>query len=482
MYTRSVPSCVPSVCVSVQRVGAALAFCTEAHTHSAMSSAASCLRSYKELPVWIVEDHNDVVPYIYRAIGSKHLPLENIVLVHLDSHPDLLIPLDMPADSVFDKELLFGDLSIENWIMPVVYAGHFTHVFWLHPRWAQQITDGKHSFFVGRDSSTKTIRVTSTESYFLSDGLYVSEGLLENRKPLALQVITVEPAQPGRGARREDGGGESAAKKARSEPVAEGEGPSAGASSPGAGEQRPQGGRGDGSAPAGERSAQGIGRPPRDATTTPDGEQHHQGEIVKDLRHVLDRIDAYVLDIDLDFFSVKNPFKEMYTKEEYEILKQLYSFTKPDWEEADEEALIDCVDARIRQLEDMEAAFGDLCEDDSEENVQKWAAVPGMETLAQLVVSLKERMGTPDYEMVHQAGLTCDYSELPHHVSTEAEIESLMSSVQRLLTDLPRPTLITLARSSLDDYCPPEQVDSIQERMLELLCACYGSIDVHLEY
>ncbi|XP_067909903.1 UPF0489 protein C5orf22 homolog isoform X2 [Heterodontus francisci] len=391
----------------------------------------------------------------------------------------------MAADSVFDKELLFGDLSIENWIMPVVYAGHFSHVFWLHPFWAQQITDGKHSFFVGRDSSTKTIRVTSTESYFLSDGLYVSEKLLENRKELGLQVITVDPMEQSR-KHREEEMGVSAVKKAK---LTNGEGSleAVRATSSKANDEKSDCKPGDGStctiqSSSSERLVQETNQPCKAAASPESEQQQQQGEIVKDLLHVLDGRDACVLDIDLDFFSVKNPFKEMYTKDEYEILKQLYSFTKPDWEEADEEALIDCVEARTRQLEDMEAAFADLCEDDSEENVQKWAAIPGLEILTQLVLSLKERLGTPDYEMVHQAGLTCDYSELPHHVSTEEEIDNLMSSVKRLLNDLPRPTLITIARSSLDDYCPPEQVNSIQKRMLEVLHACYGSLDVHLEY
>lgn len=36
-------------------------------------------------------------------------------------------------------------------------------------------------------------RLTSTENYFLSDGLYVSEEHLENPKPLRLNVVKVNP-------------------------------------------------------------------------------------------------------------------------------------------------------------------------------------------------------------------------------------------------------------------------------------------------
>ncbi|ELK31269.1 hypothetical protein MDA_GLEAN10025889 [Myotis davidii] len=259
-----------------------------------------------------------VLPFIYRAIGSKHLPDSNISFVHFDSHPDLLIPVNMPADTVFDKETLFGELSIENWIMPAVYAGHFSNVIWLHPTWAQQIREGTHHFLVGKDTSTTTIRM-----------LHLRTAATKSLQLLVVNVLHSSSAAPG---------------------------------------------------------------------------------------------------------------------------------------------------------EDLEATFADLCDCDDEETVQKWASNPGMESLVPLVQSLKKRMDVPDYEMVHQAGLTCDYSELPHHISTEQEIEYLIQSVFYLLKNLPKPTLVTIARSSLDDYCPSEQVDAIQEKVLRVLRSLYGTLDLHLVY
>ncbi|XP_059948742.1 UPF0489 protein C5orf22 homolog [Mesoplodon densirostris] len=426
------------------------------------------LRRYHELPVWVVEDHQEVLPFIYRAIGSKHLPASNISFVHFDSHPDLLIPVNMPADTVFDKETLFGELSIENWIIPAVYAGHFSHVIWLHPTWAQQIREGRHHFLVGKDTSTTTIRVTSTDHYFLSDGLYVTEDQLENQKPLQLDVIMVKPYKLCNN--QEENDAVSSAKKPKlaleyAENTASTNGESCSE------------GLEDDSVT--QRRDQTCLQPSCSCSSESQG--CHTSVSTGEILEILEKGDAFVLDIDLDFFSVKNPFKEMFTQEEYKILQELYQFIKPDTN-LTEEDLVDCVDTRIHQLEDLEAAFADLCDGDDEETVQKWASNPRMESLVPLVQSLKKRMEAPDYEMVHQAGLTCDYSELPHHISTEQEIECLIQSVYYVLKNLPKPTVVTIARSSLDDYCPSEQVDTIQEKVISVLRSLYGTLDVHLVY
>ncbi|XP_062375578.1 UPF0489 protein C5orf22 homolog isoform X2 [Sardina pilchardus] len=419
-------------------------------------------RVYSDLPVWVVEDHNDVVRHIYRAIGSRHLPMKNVKMVHLDSHPDLLIAVNMPADTVFDKDALLSELSIENWIMPMVYAGHISHVAWLHPYWAQQIKEGEHSMFVGRDSSTTTIRLTSTDDYFLSDALYVPKGQLENPKPLHLSVIKVDPVTDPTYKLDHDRARRTSTKQLKTGDCKEDKDVCNSSSDP----------QGDSIVP--ENKAQ----TPEPSGKSGDGSTE---AVVNSLLSMIGQSDSYILDIDLDFFSCKNPFKEIYTQEEYVLLQELYGFRKLG-ADLNEEELCECVDRRTRQLEDLEAAFADLLEDDGQETVERWAANPGMGPLVQLVSSLKSRMESPDYEMVHQAGQTCDISELPHHVSSDQEIQQLLLAVELFLKGLPKPTLVTMSRSSLDDYCPAEQVDSIQSRMLEILEQLYGSLAVCKDY
>ena len=57
-----------------------------------MQHSTICSSSPHPLPVAIVEDHDEALPLLYRAIGSRRLPFNSITLVHFDAHPDLLSP------------------------------------------------------------------------------------------------------------------------------------------------------------------------------------------------------------------------------------------------------------------------------------------------------------------------------------------------------------------------------------------------------
>lgn len=85
----------------------------------------------------IVEDHDKALADIYKEIGRKKLNFNNLTLIHFDSHPDLGIPSKLEADSIYDREKLDEFLSIENWILPAVYAGHINKIVWIKPKWVK---------------------------------------------------------------------------------------------------------------------------------------------------------------------------------------------------------------------------------------------------------------------------------------------------------------------------------------------------------
>ena len=112
-------------------------------------------RKYDKLPVWICENHDEVLYYIHRAIASRHVSFENITVLHLDSHPDLTYLVKYG-----------GGHSIADWILPAVYAGHINRVIWVKPPWADQITDGIFHFKVGKHKETGFIRYSKLMQSF----------------------------------------------------------------------------------------------------------------------------------------------------------------------------------------------------------------------------------------------------------------------------------------------------------------------------
>jgi len=97
------------------------------------------------------------LPYIYRAIGSRHLPFTGTVLVHFDAHPDLLLP-DVQADECYNKEILFEVISIGDWILPAVYASHLFAIIWYKMDWASQNPSGYFTLGVGRHKISRKLR------------------------------------------------------------------------------------------------------------------------------------------------------------------------------------------------------------------------------------------------------------------------------------------------------------------------------------
>ncbi|CAF0994588.1 unnamed protein product [Brachionus calyciflorus] len=334
--------------------------------------------------IYIVEDHNDVLQYIYKEVGSRRLNFSNLTMIHFDSHPDLGIP-DINADDVFKKDTLIDSLSIENWIIPAVYAGHISNLVWIKSFWSTQIPNGKYDITIGKDLKTDRIRCDCRESYFTSDNMYSPNQNLTNKKTLNLIVCDFD-------------------------------------------------------------------------------------EIVKNnnefLENILKNIDqkSLILDIDLDFFSTQDPFKQFFkTNEEYEIFKKVY-LTSFKVDKTDPDFDLKYENYKNEKKDKLENIYNFLStENNNSDNME------GLDLLKQIFVENKI-----DFELLHSYGSGMDESGLPHHVNNNEDLINMMSNFQiffqKYFLNLSiQPGIVTIARSSLDDYCPPSQVDFIESETLNIL-------------
>ncbi|XP_046671870.1 UPF0489 protein C5orf22 homolog [Homalodisca vitripennis] len=374
------------------------------------------LKRFREIPIFVVEDHNEVLPFIYKCIGSKHLPLMGNTLLHFDSHPDMLIPQGMNADTVFDKYELFSALSIENWILPAAFAGHFSKILWIKPSWAHQLSEGNHRFKIGKEIKSNEIKVTCLENYFLGDTLFCKEENLSDIKEIELEVFTLPT----------------------DEVIAE--------------------------------------------TNEINTEINAGVNQIKTLfSRFLDEGTQFILDIDLDFFSTRNPFKELYKNADlYDELKPIYQLSIPD--KTNLQAVEEALEIRKAKLEQLSSAWLYV---EEHGNLEGFSGdlVPIFQ-IEMLVDRIKNCYNSVDWGMIHDAGCTWDDTGLPEHVSSKEEITKMIeghfSSFLQLLPG--SPTIVTISRSSEDDYCPPEDVDWIQEKVLEVLEHKFETTNVILDY
>lgn len=161
-----------------------------------MSSVASTSvatrdrRRFKKIPIFIVENHNDVLELILPSLARRYLPFENNLMIHFDSHPDMCVPRQMSASSVFNRQMLLESLSIENWIVPLLHTKHLGPEFvWVAPPWSHQLPQGRHELIVG--DFEDRIKVNSNLDYFLSDGCCEDDKKMMNQKKVTIHVTQV---------------------------------------------------------------------------------------------------------------------------------------------------------------------------------------------------------------------------------------------------------------------------------------------------
>ncbi|RXG68226.1 UPF0489 protein C5orf22-like protein [Armadillidium vulgare] len=89
-----------------------------------------------------------------------------------------------------------------------------------------------------------------------------------------------------------------------------------------------------------------------------------------------------------------------------------------------------------------------------------------------------------DWAMVHIAGSTIDDEtrEVPHHPSSNDEMDQYINHFKMFLNEIYKPKIITIARSSQDDYCPSHIADMLQERIVKIIFDSFTEVTIHNNY
>ena len=185
-----------------------------------------------------------------------------------------------------------------------------------------------------------------------------------------------------------------------------------------------------------------------------------------------------ILDIDLDFFSTMDPFMRMFTNsEDYEVYKSVYKMT-PVFDKKDPDFDLKFETFMSAKKENMEKIL---------DSIQRFVRDDGIEEITEATSNIKKlaeiiKTNRLDIEILHEYGSCMDDISLPDHVSTTLEISAMIEQFDVFLSKYfpsksVRPSCLTMARSSLDDYCPPDQVDFIQAEVLQKIKNYFNNLN-----
>ncbi|KAK6172461.1 hypothetical protein SNE40_016103 [Patella caerulea] len=111
-------------------------------------SDTSLKHSSPVIPVYIVEEHHEVIPYWFKAAKEGKIPTRGNVLVHIDGHPDSVIPNFQEGLPIFHQPKTLLHLkqmmqSNDAFIMSSVYAGLISRMIWIYPSWNKDFDEDR---------------------------------------------------------------------------------------------------------------------------------------------------------------------------------------------------------------------------------------------------------------------------------------------------------------------------------------------------
>ena len=416
-----------------------------------------------DLHCCIVEDHCDIVPFLHACFRKKICcPTKKLLFVHFDAHPDMSVPTTTKLTDWTNLTSLHDALEddvcgISQFIVPLVANEIISKVVWIRSPWSDQIDDGRYHYHVGDlinpSSGDCDIRrdaaVSLAVDYYVDDDSYRPESELHMTTAKTIDLIVA-----------------------------------------------------------------------------------CLGSVQSLQTHVIDvenEDDVYwVLDICLDYFSTLNPFLP---ELEGALRQDLLATTFPH--DSTHEALtvvqnlfkfmpfrrcpsVGCDVRQMRShvldlLKQMLISLKEVKEEEKKEDTHSDSKRPrycnDYVVSDDILLALSTLYGQCDYDayvlpfllllphltsstrkLIHEIGSAV---LLPHHISDEKEIDFLVAQMKTFLEtvcskaarstsssvsggssiarSLGRPAIVTIARSAVDGFIPSHVVDSIQDKVMNVL-------------
>ncbi|CAF3354506.1 unnamed protein product [Rotaria socialis] len=386
----------------------------------------------EKLKIEIVEHNNEVLPILIRDIGVNLRSGEDVALVRFDSYADLLAPKDVKADEIGTLNHLVDSITNQSWILPAVYRGYITKIFWFKPPWAHQFQDGKYPLQVGKCQQTGVLKVTSTNPYFTSNCVYASMDKLSNMHTVDVYVSTTGLAK-------------------NYSTIIEKSHPSIYDN---------------------ESGSESLDADNRKKPKLSNDNNHEDSSTVQRVypldATLIDQLletRQFIMDINLSFFSTDDYIRKQLDENEYEILRYVYTRIVQDRTDTEIQRYITARESALEQIR--------TCMDEylTEPKLDQPILIdnPYLSALISII-----RLKKLDWKLIHSYGMHLSDTRPPLHVSSEEMVIYLHEAMAKVLQSIKKnPILITISRCVDDGYCSSDQADLIQRYVEKKLRKLY---------
>ncbi|CAF1530815.1 unnamed protein product [Adineta ricciae] len=376
-----------------------------------------------KLKVEIVEHNNEVLPILIRDIGVNFKEGEDIALVRFDSYADLLTPKKVKADEIQTLDHLVEAINNQCWILPAVYRGYITKIFWFKPPWAHQFQDGKYQLQVGKCQETGVLKVCSTNAYFTSNCVYSSSDKLTNIHKVDVYVSTAGLAK-----------NYSTTIEKSHTPIYDH-----------------------------DSGSESLDADNQKKNKLSSHDLNHKDDSGKRRVYALDAtlIDQlletrqFLIDIDLSFFSTDDHIRKLFDENEYEILRYVYTRIVHDHSDIEIQRYMAARENALEQIHTLMQEYLTNPRLDQPIIIEN----PYLSALIGII-----RYKKLDWRAVHNYGMHLADTRPPLHVSSEEMVIYLTEAMAKILQSVKKdPILVTISRCVDDGYCSSEQADLIQQ-------------------